>query len=89
MTPPRDGRMVVVFASRDSVHAAAAEKLAKEMGGKYVDRLTTNLDDLVLVAKYKVVEPVVVVVLLAGRVIVRIPRLVTSEELVRDLHGIT
>lgn len=79
---------VLVFASRDSVHAPEAEALAKEVGGRFVDRLSGVIEELLLVATYRVVEPVAVVVLRRGRVAARFPRLVTRAQLERDLAGL-
>jgi hypothetical protein len=81
-------RQILVFASRDSVHARAARELAEAVGGRYVDRLANNLTDLTLVARFKVVEPVAIVVLMDDQVVLRVPRLVSREALERDLHEI-
>ncbi|APU88910.1 hypothetical protein Rctr197k_097 [Virus Rctr197k] len=79
----------LVFASRDSLYYPQAELLAHELKGQLVDRLSSSLDDLRLVARHKVVEPVAIVVLMHGRVVARFPRLVRKEQLLRDLTGIT
>ena len=80
--------LVLVFTSRDSVHFDAARALAAEVGARVVDRLG-GLDEVLLVAEHKVVEPVVVLVLRDGRVVLRVPRLMTVEELKRDLQSLT
>jgi len=82
-----DGVEVLVFASRDSVHAAEAQALAQEVGGRYIDRLAGTIDELLLVGRYNIVEPVAVVVLREGRVVARFPRLVTRGQLEHDLPG--
>lgn len=79
---------VLIFASRDSVHAAEAQALAQEVGGRYIDRLAGTLEELLLVGRYNVVEPVAVIVLRDGRVVARFPRLVTRTQLERDLPGV-
>lgn len=79
---------ILVFASRDSVHAAEAQALAKELGARFIDRLAGTLEELLLVGRYNVVEPAAVVVLRSGKVIARFPRLVARAQLQRDLAGI-
>jgi hypothetical protein len=80
---------ILIFASRDSAYYPQAQILAHELKARLVDRLSSNLDDLLLVARYKVVEPVAIVVLAGDQVVARIPRLVSREQLLRDLAGIT
>lgn len=80
---------MIVFASKDGSHVEAARALAERVGGRFVDRLSNNLEDLRLVARYQVVEPVCIVVVRAGKLAARIPRLVSAEALIADLHRIT
>lgn len=80
--------VVLVFVSRDASQYKEAATLAAAVGGRLVDRLANNLEDLKLVAAHRVVEPVVVVALVEGRTVMRIPRLVSAEELLHDLHRI-
>lgn len=79
---------ILIFASNDSSHAAEAQKLAAEVGGRFIDRLSSCLDDLMLVTQYKVVEPIVIVVLAGQSVVLRIPRLVSATVLRRDLRAL-
>ena len=79
----------LVFASRDSAHYPQAQLLAHELQGQLVDRLSSVLPDLLLVARYRILEPVAVVVLRDDRLVARYPRLVTREQILRDLAGIT
>jgi hypothetical protein len=79
---------VLVFASRDSVHFLAARALADQVDARFVDRLG-GLEEVLLVAAHKVVEPVVVLALRGGTVVLRVPRLVSREELEADLHRLT
>lgn len=80
---------VLVFSSRDSCQHTAAVRLAQDVGGQHVDRLSNDLADLKLVVQHGVVEPVVIVILdAAGGVKARIPRLLTAEALRTDLDGL-
>lgn len=79
------GGEVLVFASRDAREWPAARALASEVGGRFVDRLAGTLEELDLVAAHRVVEPVVVVVLVGGKVTARYPRLVTAREVASAL----
>lgn len=82
------GRQVLVFASHDSAQWTDARALADAVNARLVDRLG-GLDEVLLVAEHKVVEPVVVLALSDGVVVLRIPRLPTAEELKRDLQFLT
>jgi hypothetical protein len=76
---------ILVFASRDSPLAAEARMYAGVVNGRFVDRLSTKLEDLVLVARYRVVEPLVVVVLVHDRVFRRYTELVAPEAIHEEL----
>ena len=78
-----------MFASRDAAECANAQHLAEVVSGRFVNRLSSKLEDLELVARFRVVEPVCIVVLIGGRVAARIPRLVSEEILRADIAGIT
>ncbi len=79
-------KTALVFASRDSTYAPAAKALAAAVGGRFVDRLTSDREALRLVVRYGVVEAVCIVIVDArGSVRARIPRLLTPAELERDL----
>lgn len=79
---------VLVFASRDARGAGEARALATAVGARYVDRLSPVLEDTLLVAKYRILEPVVIIAVVGERIVARIPRLVSAEALQRDLVGI-
>jgi hypothetical protein len=76
---------IIVFASRDTRHTADARALADAVGGRFIDRQSTRLEDLLLVARYRVVEPVVVVVLCNGQVQRRFTKLVKPETILGAL----
>jgi hypothetical protein len=81
---------VFVFSSRDSVHYDGARTLAHDIGAAFVNRLSFEVEDLKLIVRFGIVEPVVIVAIGdAGEIVLRIPRLVTREALVRDLQGLT
>lgn len=79
---------VLVFAARDSSFVEEAQRLADAVGGRYIDRLSSSLDDLLLVARHRVVEPVAVVVLLCEKIVLRYPRLVRPEVLLGELAAL-
>jgi hypothetical protein len=54
---------VYVFASRDASDAEGARRLAEAVGARFVDRLSRRLEDLLLVAEFRILEPVVIVAL--------------------------
>ena len=76
---------VVIVVARDSEAYAEACQLAAAVGARLVDKLSSDLVDLRTVAKYKAVEPVVVLVVQGGTVIARIPRLPSLAELRADV----
>lgn len=83
------GLRVIVFASRDAAEAPAARKLAQAVGARFIDRLTFDREELMLVVRYGVVEPVCIVVVdTKGAVRARIPRLLTAENLRRDVASL-
>ena len=88
MTWQRRGVHVLVFTNRTGDAWAHAETLARATDGCAVNRLTAKYKELELVVEHGVVEPFVVVVLVHGAVAARIPREVSVEELLRDLHAL-
>lgn len=75
--------VMFVFASRDVPEAHEARALAARLGARFVDRISTDLGDLRLVAQHRVVEPVCILVLLEDRVILRVPHLLSADEVAR------
>lgn len=80
--------MILVFASSDVpadfARGQAAVTAYAEAGHevRLVNKLSSNLDDLLLVTTFGVVEPVAVVVLDgAGRLAARFPKLVAVDDL--------
>lgn len=80
---------VFVFVSRDAREFEAASTLVKACNGTLVDRLSNKISDLQLVARYRVVEPVCVVVVNDGAVVLRMPRLPSADELRQDIAMVT
>jgi hypothetical protein len=78
---------VLVFAARDAAGFKESRVLATSVSGQFVDRMSTALGDLRLVARYGIVEPICIVVLDGDEVVARIPRLVTEVELRGDLSA--
>ena len=76
---------VVVVCARDAEAYAGACALASAVGARFVDRLSAELVDLQLVVRYRVTEPVCVLLLRGGVVIARVPRLPSEAELRADL----
>jgi hypothetical protein len=72
---------VLIFASRDSRTWATAQQLAAEAGVRLVDRLSSDLEDLLLLAEYGVVEPFVVIARCESGIVARVPRMVSATEL--------
>ena len=80
---------LIVFASRDARDFVGARELARTVGARFVDRLTADLEELRLVARYGVVEAVVIVGLRGDEVVFRIPRVIDADELRAVLQGLT
>lgn len=78
---------VIVFASNDIPEAAEARELARAIRGRFIDRLSNQMPDLLLVARYRVTDPVTIIIHTDAVVHARIPRLTTYEELLRTLAG--
>jgi hypothetical protein len=82
---------LVVFASRDQPEVYdRAERFVKLVRGdgfaaRLVDKLSSNVGDLLLVAQYGVVEQVVVVMLEADEVVGRLARLPAPSDLKRAI----
>ena len=72
---------VLVFCARDAEAFSEAAALARDVGARFIDKLSSDISELQLVVRYKVVEPVVVLVLAGSTVVARIPRLVSADEL--------
>ncbi len=86
---PRAERKIFIFASRDGESWAPARALAAETGAQLIDRLSNSLEALRLVVRYGVVEPVVIVVTHGADVALRVPRLLTRQELEADLSRLS
>jgi hypothetical protein len=80
---------LLVFAGHDDPEIwSAAQQLAHAVAGTLVDRLSFDLNDLILVAKHCVVEPAVVLLLADDdeTVLVRWARIPTLTEVLRWLR---
>ena len=76
---------VLIFCSRDAAAYERACALASAVGARFVDRLSSDMRELALVVKFRVVEAACVIFVRGGQVIARIPRLPSEEELRADL----